>query len=659
MTRLGSTFFVMLALAASLTGCGGSPGAPDNQPPAPVGLLRAAASDAELFDSLTEGFTQVSDDQVAPLGATPVLARAEADGGFSTTYTQESGVDEFDIVKYDGEFMYLAPTQGHLDCCFIAAEPAAAIDAPAPPAREPTIRVLRMDLSAGDAAQVSSIDVDESVSVQGLYLDGDRLVAVSTGSFHGSYGRLWARPDILAEQTTTLTIYDVADPSAPQVAWEGKLQGSFVYSRRVGDDVFLVTRHAPAVEGLQPHVVTEEQADANAQVLERLALGDLLPRMEVDGVADPLVDANDCYLPTEATETGYPVLTTVTVIPLDAPDQHESICYSDDAYGAYVSPEALYLTQLRWESTPQGDQTGTRIHKFGFTAGAVRYAGSGDVEGMLWSGGQADFRANEYNGDLRVLTSEFVHGGEDSVDHHLFVLRENPATLSLDVIGQLPNDERPKEIGKPNEFLYGVRFLGERAFAVTFEQIDPLYGIDLSDPEDPKLAGALEITGFSDLLHPVTDDLLLGLGQSQSGAVKLELFDVSDLADPRSVGQHVLGGRGTRSEANWDRHAFTYLQMDESPDRIAIPAEVYADDDTYTWLESGLYLFEVRDKNVPALATLANVGSLITEVRSEEVAWPMGAQSRSVIHNDTVYFVQQDSVWSTVWGQFGVANGPF
>ena len=139
--------------------------------------------------------------------------------------------------------------------------------------------------------------------------------------------------------------------------------------------------------------------------------------------------------------------------------------------------------------------------------------GSADIEGAVWRGGQADFRMSESAGDLRLLASQFDWTSDDFVDHQLYVLRESATLPELEIVSTLPNNSRPEEIGKPNEALFGVRFLGDTAYAVTFERIDPLYAIDLSDPADPFIAGELEVAGFSEFLHPVSDDLLLGLGR--------------------------------------------------------------------------------------------------------------------------------------------------
>ncbi len=192
---------------------------------------------------------------------------------------------------------------------------------------------------------------------------------------------------------------------------------------------------------------------------------------------------------------------------------------------------------------------------------------------------------------------------------------------------------------------------------MTFEQIDPLYVIDLADPADPFIAGELEVTGFSNFLHPVNETLLLGLGRGADGGLKLELFDVSNIADPLSRGSTLLGGRGTNSEAEYDRHAFTYQVYSDQLDRFTLPAEVYSADNNYDFVASGLFLFEIRDKDQANFATLEAVGSII--VPQNGFAFEHASRNRAFIHNDTVYYVRDETVWAANWLTPTIVNGPF
>jgi len=207
----------------------------------------------------------------------------------------------------------------------------------------------------------------------------------------------------------------------------------------------------------------------------------------------------------------------------------------------------------------------------------------------------------------------------------------------------------------------GQLYLGtERgvAYAITARRIDPLYVIDLTDPADPFLAGELFVTGFSDFLHPVTAELLLGLGTGANGGIKLELFDVSNIAQPLSRGSTTLGGRGSWSEAQYDRHAFSYQSDLNGVDRFTIPAQLYSADGSFNFVESGLYLFEIRDRDVPAVAALNAVGSIIPDVGGFEIPF-VASRNRAFLHSDTVYYVRDETAWAAFWHTPSVVNGPF
>ena len=148
------------------------------------------------------------------------------------------------------------------------------------------------------------------------------------------------------------------------------------------------------------------------------------------------------------------------------------------------------------------------------------------------------------------------------------VLETSGAALSqLGRVGGLGKGER----------IYAVRFVGDKGYVVTFRQVDPLYTLDLSDKRAPKVLGELKILGYSAYLHPVSDDLLLGVGQdaTEQGrrlGTQLSLFDVSDLRNPKRLAQSSLGANSSTT-AEFDPHAFLFWK----PASLAvIPLSVYA-----------------------------------------------------------------------------------
>ena len=636
--------WILLALA----GCGSSSPPDDGGPnPPEPGLLSLVTTAADLEDSLKAGLTAMSSPQ--QLAAAPAAADAAA-GNFTGTYTQEKNVDEFDAVRYDGAHLFVAPRRYYY-CCNILSPTAAGT---APPEPERSIRILATDPDNAGASLAGTIPLEDEISVQGMYVADDRLVALTGRSIYGTYGELWADIAIWAPEKVGFRIYDVSDTSDPRLEVDVTLDGVFVESRRIGNTVYIVSRYTPYIDGLNYYVTTAAEQVQNQNLLASTTLDELLPDITINGTTRKLIAPDRCYVATDAASGGFPVLTSITAVPIDDPENFSTTCYNEETYGVYVSQDAMYFTEFRPDTTQLRDVT--RIHKFALAGTDVRYRGSADIDGTVWRGGQADFRMSEHRGDLRVMASQFNWNNEDFVDHKLFVLREAAGKTALDIVSTLPNADRPEEIGKPNEALYGVRFLADRAYAVTFLQIDPLYAIDLKDPADPWIAGELEVTGFSDFLHPVNDALLLGLGTGANGGVKLELFDVTELSQPLSRGSMTLGGRGSFSEARYDRHAFAYQQGSDGVDRFTIPANIYADDGSFNYLGAELYLFEIRDKDMPALASLASAGS-IDPPDINGVYW--ANRSRAFIHDDTVYYVRDEIVWSAFWGSPTVVNGPF
>jgi hypothetical protein len=624
------------AVAVLLVGCGGSGSEePGTQPVDTSGLLRKVRNASELEGSLKAGIKLPTATDAAP---------STALGSFSGTYTQEPNVDEFDAVRYDGQRLYVAPLRS-VHCCWISP-----LAAPPPSSGGDTvtrsIRLLETQPQSATARLVGTIPLATGSSVQGLYTSGNTLIALTSDRYLGEYGAAWTALPLWAPTRFGIQFYDVSNPAQVRPGFSASVEGAFVESRRVGDYVYIVSRHSPAA-------LIDPAARAAA---DSLTLAQLLPQVTVAGVSRPLVDAANCYITNDDTDAGHAALTSITVVPIANPTGFTTTCYNEAAYGVYVAEQALYVTQPR--PTSSGRDERTRIHKFAFSGASVVYRGSAEIPGNVWRGGQADFRMNEHSGQLRVMTTELTNDSTDSVDYRLFVLRQASNALSLEIVGQLPNERRPEEIGKPNETLYGVRFLGDRAYAVTFLRTDPLYAIDLATPSDPRIAGQLEVPGFSELLHPVTNNLLLGLGLLDQGGLKLELFDVSTLSAPVSRGSVQIGGRGTYSEALYDRHAFAYLAS-AALDRLAVPANVFAEDGSLRFEGGGLYLFEIANKQAPAQASLRLTGTLVPRAGNSQGVIEPATRNRAFIHDDAVFYIRDDDVWAARWSNPVAMNGPY
>ena len=678
--------YTLSFLATLLTACGGGGStatSPDPAPGpdlAPTGLLIPVESNSELLATVQRGFTNTLNNNIARTEELAMTAPTEQDSSessYTTTYTLENNVDEHDAVKYDGEHLFIAPSRS-MDCCFIVddlvmvaeaeedIEQSDAIPEPQPEPQESdrSIRILETDPEHAGATEVGTIELDNSRTVEGLYTQDDQLVSISSSGWWGIYGESFARVSNWEGQTTALDIYDIGDITAPTPQMQIEFQGGFVNSRKKGDTIYLVARHTPNIDGFDYYPM-EEAISENETLLDELSIEDILPKVSVNGVESLLVDANECLITDPDNElstadTGYPTLTLLIAVNIVDQSIANATCYLEPTDGIYVSENAIYLTQVDYRDAASR----TLIHSYELSED-LTYQGSGVAEGSLYLNGDRDFRINEYEGHLRIVTTERTGDSSDSVDHRLSILKLNTQELEMELVATLPNKDRPEAIGKPNEDLYGVRFMGDTAYLVTFERIDPLYVLDLSTPTDPVIAGELMVTGFSDFLHPVSDQLLMGLGQDENGLTKLELFNVENMSSPYSLGTVTLGIEDglispdslnwSYSEARYNRHAFTYQVISDTQDRFLVPATLsfYNEQSGYQD-EDRLYLFEINDKNTALTASINKVG-YITAKRNER--W-YSSRNRGVIDGDAVYYINDSSVWSTLWSNPTQQEGP-
>ena len=674
--------WLLSLLAALLTACGGggsTAASPDPVPGpdlAPTGLLIPVQSNSQLVATVQRGFTNALNNNMARTEELAITASAGQDSsetGYTTTYTLENNVDEHDAVKYDGEHLFVAPSRS-MDCCFVVDDIAMVAEGeesieqpdaiPEPQTSDRSIRILETDPENAGATEVGTIELDTSRTVEGLYIQDDQLVSISSSGWWGIYGDSFARVSSWEGQTTALDIYDVSDVTAPTPQMQIEFQGGFVNSRKKGDTIYLVARHTPNIDGFD-YYPTEEAVSANEALLDELTIEDILPRVSVNGVDNLLVDANECRItdPDNAMstiDTGYPTLTLLIAVNIADQSIANATCYLEPTDGIYVSENAIYLTQVDYRDTASR----TLIHSYELSEN-LTYQGSGVAEGSLYLSGDRDFRINEYEGHLRLVTTERTGDSLDSVDHRLSILKLNSQEFEMELVATLPNEDHPGAIGKPNEDLYGVRFMGDTAYLVTFERIDPLYVLDLSTPTDPVIAGELMVTGFSDFLHPVSNQLLMGLGQDENGLTKLELFNVENMSSPYSLGTVTLGIEGgvigpdslnwSYSEARYNRHAFTYQVISDTQDRFLVPATLsFYNEQTGYQDEDRLYLFEINDKNTATTASINKVG-YITAKRNQR--W-YSSRNRGVIDGDAVYYINDSSVWSTLWSNPTQQEGP-
>ncbi|PIE44176.1 MAG: hypothetical protein CSA50_01435 [Gammaproteobacteria bacterium] len=604
---------------------------------------------------------------------------------FTETNTQVLGVDESDLVKYDGQHLYIAVNKQRYHtreaAGTISIEAAATKDSLVQePTEEVSAEIRIMETSEGDmpsATEIARIKLDEKYgNISGLYLHNSQLAVLgNSDSFNWN---TWYRYDYWSDSKTFISLMDVADPARASTIWSLEIEGSIIDSRRIDNTLYLVTRYVPNLAAIDWYVTNDEEIAKNNQAIEKLSLDDLLPKtIGQNGDTVNLVSADNCYVP-ESAAKGYaaPALVTLSAIDLNDPDSMTSVCVAGYSSGIFSSTEALYLFNDQWHD-------GTVVHKFAFTDQGTVYKGSGTIPGSLgWRA--PSFRLTEKDGALVAVSTVFPDAGIDLVEpvrlddtpvskddglpsessatgpaHTLTVLTEG-SDNELVTIASLPNDNQPKVIGKPDEDIYAVRFTGDRGYIVTYQKTDPLYVVDLSDISNPVISGELHIEGYSDYLHPIAGQYLIGVGKASVivdnmawyQGVQIGLFDINDLTSPRLVRQIEIGRRGTETDVSRDHKAFSLLPVDTTGYRMAIPMRVHVGEQNHPsdwtdWVYDGLHLFDIE---LEGGLSIEEAGSIVGSRASSTD--PYGSYTevqRGIIHGDVVHYVYGESVLSANW----------
>ncbi len=631
---MASRAYGWLALVGMVVVVGGLAGGCPPQPAADDGKaeLRRFASEQEFVDFFKDQAWAQQAPQWRGLGGLFGLPAAAPDtagestngednsgGSYSTTNTQEEGVDESDMMKSNGTHLFIARGQ--------------------------TVRVVKAT-PPEELAEVGQIDV--GVQIESFYLVDAKLLVLGQKYDAGAYGpggpELMIWPPFYAKSSVVVAEVDVANPAKPKITRQTELDGSLVASRLTGGNLYLVLTIVPDLP-------------ANPSRLNILAMTaeEILPKVRRSDATEPMLGWQDYYRP--GSGDGYYTTAVVTLEAADIEHVLGSVAIMANAGTVYASTEALYTTDSDYDVQNNYRET-TRIHKFEYDPETgASYVGSGKVPGRLLN----QFSLGENAGYLRVATHVdnwefFGFGGVIMADG--VAVADAPARAQTRNVNEPYNavyvlkavGDKLEVVGSledvaPGEQLYSARFLGDRGFLVTFLRIDPLFILDLSKPTDPKVMGELKIPGYSDYLHPFGENLLIGVGQSTRqtpwggvvpDAVQFSLFDVSDWENPTLVEQVELGGYGSYCDVSYTHKAFTFM-----PDRglLAAPVVLYkdvanpfGDEGGWGWEPEfeGVVCFHVTAEGFTKLGQLAGV-------EPPECYWT--DWRRAAIIDDTLYAV--------------------
>ncbi len=483
----------------------------------------------------------------------------------SETNVQVAGIDEADIVEFDADYVYQLTGN---DLVILDAWPATELH------------------------EVGRADIDGNAV--GMYLSGDRLTVISERvkfeipplvAEPWLDGPLLGIPDVAGDiarpgfwlpytpptYETIVTVFDVSDRHVPALVQQSTLEGRYVQSRGISDYVYVAVSNQAVPP--PPRVIPDEGAESDVfrggtyetkeAYLERVRanlgefIDETLPNYSSVGADGELTRAGllhepeDIYRPLTEGASALVSLVSINTQNSEPGLSGSSGVYTNGGTQVYASLEHFYVFENGYE--PE-DGSVTRVLQFDWNGdtGAVEFAAAGQVAGWMLN----QFSADEYEGHLRIVTT-ISHSGSGNwtgtSENDLFVLRDDGGVLEF--VGSLQN----LALGESTQ---SVRFMGPQAFLVTFRNVDPLFGLDVSDPAAPQALGHLTLPGFASYMQMIAPNRLLTVGRNTpngfAGPAQVSLFDVSDLTQPRLIDEFTFD-RFSQSEAAVDHHAFGYF----------------------------------------------------------------------------------------------------
>ncbi len=462
--------------------------------------------------------------------------------GYSSTNNQVEGVDELDIMETDGEYIYAI---------------------------------------AGDQLMVSKVWPPEEAAVagqiqiegspKGLFLLEDKTVVVLSQLGWGEDAAPLSGSDITGGQDglVKVAIIDVMDAEAPAVFRETYTRGVLFDARMKEERLFTVSYVGLRV----PQFDENEGKSDQIRTVKDTVLEDWMPlrydnlrdnaAAEWASVEEDFCPCENVYGSKRGSGDYFVSVQSLDVSSRNSAFEGSAVLSSMDHI--YASQDSIYVVSQEQEQGPWSsydDSVDTVVHRFKVNekSGVPAYQSSGKVPGYTLN----QFALDQSGETLRVATTKSSWAGGNG-ESNLYILEDDGD--ELDLIGSV-------EGLAAGEQIYAVRYVDDTAYIVTFEQTDPLFTLDLTDPTAPTVRGELHITGFSNYLHPLADGSLLGIGLDldengwESKGVQISRFDVSDLDNPELADRLTLEGTGW-SDAQSEHHAFNYYAPTES---LSVPA---------------------------------------------------------------------------------------
>ncbi|KIL52877.1 beta-propeller domain-containing protein [Jeotgalibacillus campisalis] len=535
------------------------------------------------------------------------------DDGYSETNNQVDGVNEADVVQTDGEFIYHI-TGNQL--------------------------VHIVEVGARESMEpVSAINFEDEFYPSQLFLKEDTLIVIGDKWMTRAYPdqekpRESRESQPAADMSVTIAkIYSVSDPAKPELIREAGAEGYFNSARMIDSHLYFVTTFSP-----------------NFWLLEEDPDVELRPHTwdSKGGESFEPVAAADISIIPENEQGEYALITAVDVSTPDSEVTTET--YLGTGGQLYMSEKSLYLatsngpyTIMPIDIMPAGQGASeTTIYKFDIDGSSVDFSSQGTVKGGVLN----QFSMDEHDGHFRIATSEGnTFGNNRNSLNHLFILNDR-----MEQVGSVEGLAK-------GERIYSARFMGDKAYMVTFRETDPLFVIDTANPEAPEVLGELKIPGFSTYLHPLDENHLIGFGvdtevmksesagdppQVRQTGMKISLFDITDFSNPKEKDTEIIGGPGTFSTLMHDHKA---LFHHKERNLFGFPIVMYdekTDTNEMNFVSQGALLYTITKNNGIQLAS-----EIMDEKQSGQQYEDWDSQIQRLLYiGDTLYSVRANKVES-------------
>lgn len=462
-----------------------------------------------------------------------------------TTNEQVEGVNEADIIKNDGKYIYAV---SHVEEKNDKAESitddgnAAAPYIPETLVYSGAVSIIEPQKN-GKMKTVSEIkvgkgkaDLDGYFEIYEIYVSGDRLIVLSTficnwyddEVYNGNYSSATECCSYVSNYSGLMQAvsYDISDKANPKEEWRIYQSGEYISSRLIGDELVLVSLY-------RVDITRDSDAIKNS----------CIPETAVGGNFQRISSSDICVMESVGDST----YLVASVLNVNDENTLKTKAVLGGGSNVYCTSETLYVTNREYTSLASKNGTEifdssikskTQIYKFDISDNQIKYLNCAKIDGTALN----QFSIDEYNGNLRIATTSGTWG--ENLVNQIYVLDEN-----LETLGVLKNIAKGEKI-------QSVRFMGETAYVVTFEQTDPLFVVNLSNPESPVIEGELKIPGYSAYLHPVGDGLVLGVGvdgdeDGSNDGFKASLFDVSNPNAPKECAKFTISGVDTDNRDLW------------------------------------------------------------------------------------------------------------